>query len=114
MALPLLTRVADDDVDVRADAAQRARRGCRVGATTRRRSHADRARPAPASSTASTSTWAQCIGCKCCVVACNEQNGNPAAINWRRVGEIEGGLYPERQRARTSRWAATTASSRRA
>ena len=20
----------------------------------------------------------QCIGCKCCVVACNEQNGNPA------------------------------------
>ena len=33
----------------------------------------------------------QCIGCKCCVVACNEQNGNPADINWRRVGEIEGG-----------------------
>jgi len=29
-----------------------------------------------------------CIGCKCCVVACNEQNGNPAAINWRRVGEM--------------------------
>jgi len=24
----------------------------------------------------------KCIGCKCCVVACNEQNGNPAAINW--------------------------------
>ena len=36
----------------------------------------------------------KCIGCKCCVVACNEQNGNPAAINWRRVGEIEGGWYP--------------------
>jgi len=36
----------------------------------------------------------KCIGCKCCVVACNEQNGNPAAINWRRVGEIEGGYYP--------------------
>jgi DMSO reductase iron-sulfur subunit len=35
-----------------------------------------------------------CIGCKCCVVACNEQNGNPAAINWRRVGEIEGGFFP--------------------
>ena len=30
----------------------------------------------------------KCIGCKCCVVACNEQNGNPAAINSRRVGEI--------------------------
>ena len=40
----------------------------------------------------------QCIGCKCCVVACNEQNGNPADINWRRVGEIEGGWYPETQR----------------
>jgi len=33
-----------------------------------------------------------CVGCKCCVVACNEQNGNPADINWRRVGEIEGGM----------------------
>src|SRR5688572_27165275 len=37
----------------------------------------------------------KCIGCKCCVVACNEQNGNPAAINWRRVGELEGGWYPK-------------------
>ena len=33
----------------------------------------------------------KCIGCKCCVVACNEQDGNPAALNWRRVGEVEGG-----------------------
>jgi DMSO reductase iron-sulfur subunit len=40
----------------------------------------------------------KCIGCKCCVVACNEQNGNPAAINWRRVGEVEGGYYPYAQR----------------
>ncbi len=40
----------------------------------------------------------KCIGCKCCVVACNEQNGNPAAINWRRVGELEGGHYPYTQR----------------
>ena len=39
-----------------------------------------------------------CIGCKCCVVACNEQNGNPASLNWRRVGEIEGGIYPDTQR----------------
>ena len=36
----------------------------------------------------------KCIGCKCCVVACNEQNGNPAAINWRRVTDIEGGFFP--------------------
>jgi Fe-S-cluster-containing dehydrogenase component/DMSO reductase anchor subunit len=40
----------------------------------------------------------KCIGCKCCVVACNEQNGNPAAIQWRRVGEIEGGWFPNTQR----------------
>ena len=40
-----------------------------------------------------------CIGCKCCVVACNEQHGNPAAINWRRVGEIEGGWYPQTTRS---------------
>ena len=40
----------------------------------------------------------RCIGCKCCVVACNEQNGNPADINWRRVGDIEGGTYPDTMR----------------
>ncbi len=40
----------------------------------------------------------RCIGCKCCVVACNEQNGNPADILWRRVGEIEGGAYPHTHR----------------
>ncbi len=40
----------------------------------------------------------KCIGCKCCVVACNQQNGNPADILWRRVGEIEGGVYPFTQR----------------
>jgi len=44
----------------------------------------------------------KCIGCKCCVVACNEQNGNPAEINWRRVGEIEGGWYPHTQRLHLS------------
>jgi DMSO reductase iron-sulfur subunit len=40
----------------------------------------------------------KCIGCKCCVVACNEQNGNPAGQNWRRVGEVEGGVFPDAQR----------------
>ena len=44
----------------------------------------------------------KCIGCKCCVVACNEQNGNPPDINWRRVGEIEGGWYPDTQRLHLS------------
>jgi formate dehydrogenase iron-sulfur subunit len=40
----------------------------------------------------------KCIGCRSCEVACNEQNGNPADILWRRVGEIEGGTYPHTQR----------------
>ncbi|OGX03443.1 MAG: hypothetical protein A3G87_05650 [Omnitrophica bacterium RIFCSPLOWO2_12_FULL_50_11] len=37
----------------------------------------------------------RCVGCQCCVVACNEQNNNPASVHWRRVGEIEGGTYPD-------------------
>ncbi len=36
----------------------------------------------------------KCIGCHCCEVACNEQNNNPAQIKWRRVGEVEGGEFP--------------------
>src|SRR6185295_3811866 len=40
----------------------------------------------------------KCIGCRCCEVACAEQNGNPLEINWRRVGEIEGGEYPYAER----------------
>ncbi|MBU1657702.1 dimethyl sulfoxide reductase anchor subunit [bacterium] len=35
-----------------------------------------------------------CVGCHCCEVACNEQNNNPAEIKWRRVGEMEGGIFP--------------------
>ena len=41
----------------------------------------------------------KCIGCRSCEVACNEQNGNPADIKWRRVGELEGGSYPDTQRS---------------
>src|SRR5688572_27292644 len=41
----------------------------------------------------------KCIGCKCCVVACNEQNANPASINWRRVGEVEGSFFPQTLRS---------------
>ena len=40
----------------------------------------------------------KCIGCRSCEVACNEQNGNPADIVWRRVGELEGGVYPDSHR----------------
>ena len=35
-----------------------------------------------------------CVACRCCEVACNEQNNNPADIKWRRVGEMEGGTFP--------------------
>ena len=40
----------------------------------------------------------KCIGCRSCEIACNEQNGNPADILWRRIGEIEGGFYPDTHR----------------
>ncbi len=36
-----------------------------------------------------------CVGCRCCEVACNEQNNNPLDIKWRRVGESEGGVFPQ-------------------
>lgn len=36
-----------------------------------------------------------CVGCHCCEAACNEQNGNSADIKWRRVGEMESGVFPE-------------------
>ena len=39
-----------------------------------------------------------CIGCHSCEVACAEQNGLPAGTAWRRVGEIEGGEYPDTRR----------------
>jgi DMSO reductase iron-sulfur subunit len=40
----------------------------------------------------------KCIGCKCCEVACSEQNNNPPDVSWRRVGEVEGGTFPQTQR----------------
>ncbi len=40
----------------------------------------------------------KCIGCRSCEVACNEQNGNPADILWRRIGELEAGTWPETRR----------------
>ena len=44
----------------------------------------------------------KCIGCKCCEVACAEQNHLPPDISWRRVGEVEGGSYPKVQRLHLS------------
>lgn len=39
-----------------------------------------------------------CIGCHSCEVACAEQNANPVGVNWRRVGEVEGGEFPTARR----------------
>ncbi len=39
-----------------------------------------------------------CIGCHSCEVACAEQNGLPEGTVWRRVGEIEGGRFPDARR----------------
>ncbi len=35
-----------------------------------------------------------CVGCHCCEVACNELQNNPPDVKWRRVGEMEGGVFP--------------------
>jgi formate dehydrogenase iron-sulfur subunit len=39
-----------------------------------------------------------CVGCHSCEAACAEQNGLPPDTAWRRVGEIEGGTYPDTKR----------------
>ena len=35
-----------------------------------------------------------CVGCHCCEAACNELQNNPSDVKWRRVGEMEGGVFP--------------------
>ena len=109
MSLPLLKRVADDGVTfvmtpragVRPAAfggglpGSRADAGGALALEPRMPSRA----PGPGEQYRFHFDMRRCIGCKSCVVACNEQNGNPAAINWRRVGEIEGGSYPNALRS---------------
>ncbi len=36
-----------------------------------------------------------CVGCHACEVACAEQNNLPAHTQWRRVGEVQTGTFPE-------------------
>ena len=43
-----------------------------------------------------------CVGCHSCEAACAEQNGLPPGTAWRRVGEIEGGRFPETRRLHLS------------
>ncbi|MGH9225901.1 MAG: DmsC/YnfH family molybdoenzyme membrane anchor subunit, partial [Acidimicrobiales bacterium] len=39
-----------------------------------------------------------CVGCHSCEVACAEQNNLPVDQAWRRVGELEGGAFPDTRR----------------
>jgi DMSO reductase iron-sulfur subunit len=99
--LPLLKRVAEAEDDV--TFAITPRTASRIGGSRRSGELPLVARmptrvPGPGEQYRFHFDMQRCIGCKCCVVACNEQNGNPAAINWRRVGEIEGGWYPHAQK----------------
>jgi len=104
-ALPLLTRIADDGTGL-AYLTPNARGAAAAGGVGLLRGPID----APATRMPARALEAgeqyrfhfdmrKCIACKCCVVACNEQNGNPASINWRRVTEIEAGHYPNTTRA---------------
>ncbi|HJZ98506.1 MAG TPA: DmsC/YnfH family molybdoenzyme membrane anchor subunit [Candidatus Solibacter sp.] len=70
---------------------------CRIGTALPPANIPDR-KPAPGEQYRFHFDMTRCIGCRCCEVACAEQNGNPYEINWRRVGEIEGGSYPHTQR----------------
>ncbi len=103
MSLPLLKRAADDGVTFVMTPRPRVhpaglRREDQVALERRMPTRV----PGPGEQYRFHFDMRRCIGCKCCVVACNEQNGNPAAINWRRVAEVEGGSYPHTYRASLS------------
>ena len=96
MALPLLKRATEDGVTfVLTRNRHPVAEPGRVAPSARVPSRA----PGPGEQYRFHVDMRRCIGCKCCVVACNEQNGNPASISWRRVGEIEGGWYPHTTRS---------------
>jgi formate dehydrogenase iron-sulfur subunit len=105
VTLPLLKRVADENVTFVMTPRLGARPAAALalvdaaGATRSLAGRMPSRAPGPGEQYRFHFDMSRCIGCKCCVVACNEQNGNPAAINWRRVGEVEGGFYPNAQRA---------------
>jgi formate dehydrogenase iron-sulfur subunit len=115
MALPLLRRTTEDDARFVLSPKIRLRAGLPAGALAQAEASAEAGLRVPAAPSANALMPARlprpgeqyrfhvdmglCIGCKCCVVACNEQNGNPASINWRRVGEVEGGFFPAASRS---------------
>lgn len=98
MELPLLIRAREGDdayLLTEATSTHLESAGAHCGSSGTARA---RALPGPGEQYRFHFDMTKCIGCKCCVVACNEQNGNPADILWRRVGEIEGGTYPDTRR----------------
>src|SRR5688572_8149773 len=112
MPLPLLRRTTEDDARFVLSPRVRLRADLSAGASAKAEASADAGLRTPATDTRMPARlpapgeqyrfhvdMGRCIGCKCCVVACNEQNGNPASINWRRVGEIEGGFFPAASRS---------------
>ncbi|HTA46868.1 MAG TPA: DmsC/YnfH family molybdoenzyme membrane anchor subunit [Bryobacteraceae bacterium] len=91
MSLPLLDRALEGDPIARfTDHTQ-----CGAGTVSGLIPHIA---PAPGEQYRFHFDMTKCIGCRCCEVACNEQNGNPPDLRWRRVGEIEGGVFPYTQR----------------
>jgi Fe-S-cluster-containing dehydrogenase component/DMSO reductase anchor subunit len=100
MSLPLLKRATEDGVTfVLTPATHQRLPHAPASQPDARASRMPQRAPGPGEQYRFHVDMRKCIGCKCCVVACNEQNGNPAAINWRRVSEVEGGWYPNAQRA---------------
>src|SRR5688572_12683553 len=95
MALPLLKRATEDGVTFVLTPRRHATAAAPAVVSTAPLARMPLRAPEPGEQYRFHFDMQACIGCKCCVVACNEQNGNPAAINWRRVGEIEGGWYPQ-------------------
>ena len=92
MSLLLLDRAQQGDPNFRlSDGSQTCRYGTREGLIPLRA-------PATGEQYRFHFDMSKCIGCRCCEVACSEQNANPIERNWRRVGEIEGGSYPFTQR----------------
>jgi Fe-S-cluster-containing dehydrogenase component/DMSO reductase anchor subunit len=99
MSLPLLKRATEDGVTFVLTPATGRDLSQPPHATPAQAARVPHRAPGPGEQYRFHVDMRKCIGCKCCVVACNEQNGNPAAINWRRVSEIEGGWYPRAERA---------------
>lgn len=99
MLLPLLKRATEDGVTYVLTPAGRANPSSIGDRRSPARSRVPLRVPGPGEQYRFHFDMSKCIGCKCCVVACNEQNANPASINWRRVGEVEGGFYPQTLRS---------------